>query len=241
MGFETLLPVGAQLLGSFLSSDATGDAAQTQADAANNATALQKQMFDQTRADNAPWRAAGETSLNKLMALLNDGSLTSRFAGKNVQNDPGYQFGLQQGQQGIERSAAARGMGLSGAALKAASQFNQDYAGTKYGQAFDRWRMEQGDIFNRLSGLAGTGQQVNAANSAAGQNFANQAGNNMMGAANAQAAAGMARGNIYGNAINQFAALGNQNNWWQTPQNPLANSPGGSGWGLDLGGDPYGP
>lgn len=241
MAWVAVATIGGSLLGSYLTADAAGNAAQTQADAANNATALQQKQFDQTRADNAPWRAAGEASLNRLMGLLNDGSLTSRFAGQNVQNEPGYQFGLQQGQQGIERSAAARGMGLSGAALKAASQFNQDYAGTKYGQAFDRWRMEQGDIFNRLSGLAGTGQQVNAANSAAGQNFANAAGNNMMGAANAQGAAGIARGNIYGNAINQFAALGNQNNWWQTPQNPLANSPGGSGWGLDLGGDPYGP
>jgi hypothetical protein len=225
MGIETLLPIGANLLGSFLMSDATGDAADQQSAAAANATALQKYQFDQTRQDNAPWRAAGEQSLNKLMGLLNDGSLTSRFAGQNVQNEPGYQFGLQQGQQGIERSAAARGMGLSGAALKAASRFNQDYAGTKYGQAFDRWRMENADTFNRLSGLAGTGQQINAANSAAGQNYANMAGQNMMGAANAQGAAGIARGNIYGNAINQFTALGNQNNWWQQPTNPLTNSP----------------
>ena len=227
MGIESALLIGGGLglLGSVIGADAVGDAADAQVGAANNATALQKQMFDQTRADNAPWRAAGEQSLNKLMGLLNDGSLTSRFAGQNVMNEPGYQFGLQQGQQGLERSAAARGMGLSGAALKAASQFNQDYAGTKYGQAFDRWRMENADTFNRLSGLAGTGQQINAANSAAGQNFANQAGQNMMGAANAQGAAGIARGNIYGNAINQFAALGNQNNWWQTPTNPLTNSP----------------
>jgi hypothetical protein len=237
MGIETLIGGGLGLLSSVIGADATGDAADQQSAAAANSTALQKYQYDQTRQDNAPWRAAGEASLNKLMGLLNDGSLTSRFSGQNVQNEPGYQFGMQQGQQGIERSAAARGMGLSGAALKAASRFNQDYAGTKYGQAFDRWRMENSDTFNRLSGLAGTGQQVNAANSAAGQNYANAAGQNMIGAANAQGAAGIARGNIYGNAINQFAALGNKNNWWQQPKgasfgatlDPFFGGTGGSG------------
>lgn len=225
MGIESIVGGGLGLIGSIIGADSAGDAADTQANAANNATAVQNQQYQQTRADNAPWRAAGEASLNKLMALLNDGSLTSRFAGQNVMNEPGYAFGLKQGQQGIERSAAARGMALSGAALKDASRFNQDYAGTKYGQAFDRWRMEQGDIYNRLAGVAGVGQQANAANSAAGMNYANNAGANMIGAGNAMAASQMARGNIYGNAVNQFVAYGNKNNWWRGVDPGMAGSP----------------
>lgn len=225
MGIESIVGGGLGLIGSIIGADSAGDAADTQANAANNATAVQNQQYQQTRADNAPWRAAGEASLNKLMALLNDGSLTSRFAGQNVMNEPGYAFGLKQGQQGIERSAAARGMALSGAALKDASRFNQDYAGTKYGQAFDRWRMEQGDIYNRLAGVAGVGQQANSANSAAGMNYANNAGANMIGAGNAMAASQMARGNIYGNAVNQLAAYGNKNNWWRGVDRGMAESP----------------
>ena len=42
--------------------------------------------------------------------------------------DPGYQFRQQEGQRGVENSAAARGGILSGGALKAISRYNQDFA-----------------------------------------------------------------------------------------------------------------
>jgi hypothetical protein len=197
--------LGGSLIGDFLQADAAGDAADTAARASKDANALQKYMYDTTRSDNEPWRQAGQDSLNKLMGLLNDGSLTSRFAGTNVQNEPGYAFGMKEGMKAIDNSASARG-GIGGAALKAGTRYAQDYAGTKYGQAFDRWRMENSDIFNRLSGVAGTGQQINAANSAAGQNYANTAGGNMMDMAALQGAAAMRSANIYGNALNQGIA-----------------------------------
>jgi hypothetical protein len=220
---------GATLVSGVMGSNAAKKGAQTQADAANRATDIGYAQFEQTREDNAPWRAAGEQALNKLTGLLNDGSLTSRFAGTNVQNEPGYAFGMNEGMRAIDNSASARG-GIGGAALKAGTRYAQDYASTKYGQAFDRNRMEQSDIFNRLSGLAGTGQQINAANSAAGQNYANMAGNNMMGAANAQAASGMARANIYGNALNQGAA------WYNQQQQPAQYQATGAGWAAPSGG-----
>lgn len=203
------IPEIATVAGAAIGAKAISSASSKQAASVGDANALQKYQYDQTREDNAPWRAAGEQSLNRLMGLLNDGSLTSRFAGQNVQNEPGYAFGMQEGMRAIDNSASARG-GIGGAALKAGARFAQDYAGTKYGQAFDRWRMENSDTFNRLSGLAGTGQQINAANSAAGQNYANHAGSNAIGLGNANAAATLARGNIYGNALNQGVAQWNQ-------------------------------
>ena len=42
---------GGALLGGYLSSKGSGDAAQTQADAAGNATAIQNQQYQQTRQD----------------------------------------------------------------------------------------------------------------------------------------------------------------------------------------------
>lgn len=211
------------VVGALISSDASNDAADTQADAANSANRTQGEQYNQTRADNAPWRAAGENALNKLTGLLNSGSLTSKFTGADVANDPGYQFGLTQGMRAIDNSASARG-GIGGAALKAGTRYAQDYAGTKFGQAFDRNRMEQSDIFNRLSGIAGTGQQINAANSAAGANYANQTGANMIGVGNAQAANQVNQGNIYGNAVNQLGAYGSRNNWWNSNAGSTNNS-----------------
>lgn len=216
-----------------IGANATKSAASKQAKSAKDANALQLQMYEQTREDQAPWRAAGQESLNKLMALLNDGSLTSKFAG-NVELEPGYQFGMKEGMKAIDNSASARG-GIGGAALKAGTRYAQDYAGTKYGQAFDRWRAEQGDIYNRLAGIAGIGQQANAIGATAGSNYANQVGANMMDAANAQAASRVAQGNIYGNLLNQGAAWGNANNWWRAPASfgpqldPFFTGTGGSG------------
>lgn len=225
------------LIAGYLGSEASSDASDAQTGASNAATQLQRDQYNQTRADNAPWRAAGENALNRLTGLLNDGSLTSRFTGADVANDPGYQFGLNQGMRAIDNSASARG-GIGGAALKAGTRYAQDYAGTKFGQAFDRNRMEQSDIFNRLSGLAGTGQQTNAANSAAGANFANQAGANMIGAGNAQAANALNQGNIYGNAVNQLGAYGSRNNWWQSGSTAGGYNAGVGG--LGAGGSPDG-
>ena len=213
--------VGAAVIGA----SASNNASQNQADAAGDAARIQQEQYWQTRADNEPWRQSGQNALNKLNALMESGSLTSRFTGADVANDPGYQFGLNEGMRSIDNSASARG-GIGGAALMRGSRFANDYATTKFGQAFDRNRMEQADIFNRLSGLAGTGQQTNAANSAAGANYANQAGAAMIGAGNAAAANSINQGNIYGNTVNQLGAYGSRNNWWQN---------GGGGGGYDPG------
>ena len=60
------------------------------------------------------------------------------FTGKDLASEPGYQFGLNQGTQGIERGQASRGNFLSGAAMKELARFNEDYAGTKFGDAYNR-------------------------------------------------------------------------------------------------------
>ena len=43
-------------------------------------------------------------------------------------NNPAYQFQLKQGQQALDRSSAARGMGYSGAQMKAAQEYGQGLA-----------------------------------------------------------------------------------------------------------------
>lgn len=67
MGFETILPVAAQLIGGAMSSDAAGDAASTQAAAADRANQTQWNMYNQNRADQGPFRQAGYSSLAALM------------------------------------------------------------------------------------------------------------------------------------------------------------------------------
>ena len=99
---------GATVVGGYLSSQGSQDAAQTQADAAGNATAIQNQQYQQNREDQAPWRAAGENALAKLTGLLQDGSLTSKFAGMNPMEERGYQFAAREGQRAVDRAVEGR-------------------------------------------------------------------------------------------------------------------------------------
>jgi hypothetical protein len=115
------------------------------------------------------------------------GSLLKNFTAADFQADPGYQFRLDQGQNQIQSSAAARGGLLSGAAAKALTKYNQNFASNEYGNVYNRFRADQGDQFNRLASLAGVGQQATNATQQAGQNFASAAGNNAMYAGTARA------------------------------------------------------
>ena len=130
------------------------------------------------------------------------GSLMKAFTGDDLQNEPGYLFGLQQGNQALDRKAAAGGGYFSGAALKAAQRFGQDYAGTKFGEAFNRDTANKTNTFNRLTGLINPGQTAANQVGTMGASYANQVGNNLTSNATAQGAAGIAGANAWQNAIN---------------------------------------
>jgi hypothetical protein len=86
---------------------------------------------------------------------------------------PDYQFNLEQGQQAIDRSAAARGGLLSGRAVKEGQRYASGLASREYGSFVDR-----------LMQQAGLGSTGIGASAAAGANAANQiSGINMNNAA----------------------------------------------------------
>lgn len=131
------------------------------------------------------------------------GGITHEPTGAEVLNDPGYAFGLQQGQQAIDRRTAAQGGRVSGAAIKAAGRFGTDYATTKYGEVYQRRQ----DRLNRLQALAGIGQTSTAGSAAAGANSANAISGLLQSQGEMNAAARLARGNIWGNTANQIGAI----------------------------------
>lgn len=198
------------VVGGLIGADATRSAANKQADAAREATALQRYIFDTARGDQAPYREAGVDALARLRDF-NDQPLRA----VDVMGEPGYQFGLQQGLDNIQNSAAARGGLYSGAALKGLTRYANDYATTKYGDAWNRLQNDTTGRWNRLASLAGIGQTATNQTQQAGQNYANQAGAIGMSNANAQGAAGLANANIWGNALNGVISAGGRNNWWQ--------------------------
>lgn len=132
--------------------------------------------------------------------------------------DPGYWFRKQQGEQALMNSAAAGSGSMSGAALKDLMSYNQDLASTEYGNAFNRYQTQQGNIFSRLYDISSLGQNAAAGVGQQGTALAGTAGQAI---ANAGAASGA--GSIgAGNALGQGAT-----NYWLSQ----LMRPGGGGGG----------
>jgi hypothetical protein len=161
------------------------------------------------------------------------GSLLKAFTPGDLQDDPGYKFGMDQGNQQIDRLNASRGSLLSGSALKALGRFNADYAGTKYNEAFNRDAAQKTQQFNFLSGTSGAGQNAAAGTGTAGQTMANQVGANTTANANAQGAASISQGNAWNTAFSDINSANQQNNLLKTltAGNSSWQQPSfGSGW-----------
>ena len=189
--------VGTAVVGAVISSDSNRSAANKQADATAAAQAAQNAQYAQTREDFTPYRETGYRALGQLESEGNK----LPTAGE-VMSDPGYQFGLQQGQLGLDRKASAMGGRVSGEALKRAGMFATDYATTGYNAAYQR----RNDRLNRLSALAGIGQTATGTGAGLAQNSTNAISNLITNQGDAAAAGRIAQGNIWGNAINQAGA-----------------------------------
>lgn len=186
--------------------DATEAAANISAQAQREALALQQRMYEEGIARQQPWLKAGEQALNK---LIPESLNYQTFGMQQFQQDPGYGFRMSEGMKALERSAAARGGLLSGAALKGIQRYGQDLGSQEYQNAFNRYQTERSARLNPLQTLAGVGQTANAALGTAGQNYASQA--NQLGMTNAanQGNLALQAGNIrasqygnYGSALN---------------------------------------
>lgn len=189
---------------------AAQQAANTQAAAADRASQVQWDMYDQTRADLMPYADAGRTALSQLMGEMGpDGYFNQTYTGQDIYSDPSYQFRLQQGQDAIQSSAAAKGGLLSGATLKALQGYGQDMASQEYQNAYNRFNADQTNQYNRLSNLVGIGQNAAAQQGNYGAQTAQAVANNTMAGANAQAAGQIAAGNRTANNFGAILGIGN--------------------------------
>lgn len=139
--------------------------------------------------------------------------------------DPGYQWRLQQGAQGVMNTAAAGSGALSGPALKALMEYNQGAASQEYSAAFNRFQTQQGNIFQRLTSMAGLGQNAaaNVGNNA--MTAGGQIGGNIVGGANAGAAGQIGAANAWGGALSDLGAIGAWG-WMNRPQTPAPQTAG---------------
>lgn len=194
---------------------------------------------------NGRMAALAEQDRAKLPDFTKDprfGSLARNFSMQDFEQDPGYAFRQAEGQKAIERSAAARGGLLSGAAMKGIERFGQGLASEEYQNAFNRFQSNQNNQFNRFASLAGVGQTANNALQTAGSNYANAIGqigmNNAANQGNSLMAQGNARASGYLGAGNAFANT--FANWPQQQQQPAGYQvPQGYAMGSGYAGNAY--
>ena len=178
-----------------------------------SALAFQKAMYDQTRADFAPYRESGVANLNQLNTLLGIGGNTGaadygRFATADftpeqfrANQDPGYGFRFSEGQKAVDRQAAARGGLISGNALKASQAFGQEAASQEYQNAFNRFQTIRGNTLQPFQVGAAAGQSAAAMQGQANLNFGTAG-------ANAASANNAAYGQFGQGATGAYGTLG---------------------------------
>lgn len=208
--------VGGALITGFMGQESSEDAAHATTQAAEQSAGVQREMYQTTRADLAPYRDVGAPALQRLMYLAGlggtgtdgqAGSLLKPFSFSNAdfEKSPGYEFRKAEGEKAIQRGALARGLDASSATLKNLSRFNQGLASDEFGAAFQRAfstdAANKQQPFNVLSYLAGTGQNAAAMTGQAGTNMAAGTAQAYTAAGAGQAAAAMSSGAAWNNAI----------------------------------------
>ena len=162
---------------------AASEAADVQKQVADQQVALQREMFEKTREDQAPYRTAGYNALAEMQRTAGNVPGAFKFGAGDYQADPGYAFRLAEGQKALDRQAAARGGLISGGALRAAQRYGQEMGSQEFGNAYNRALTgyntdvaRENQLYNRQAALSGIGQTATNLVGQAGQNYATGAG-----------------------------------------------------------------
>lgn len=157
------MPVGS-IIGGLIGQGGANAAAGAYGQAGQNADFIRRQ----NEAKLSPWFASGVGASNVLSGLLGLGHYESdgqgygglRLDNSNWQGDqqnafskfqtsPDYNFRFDEGLKALDRSAASKGMLLSGSQTKAAQSFGGNLASGEY----NNW-------YNKLAGMSGQGQSA---------------------------------------------------------------------------------
>lgn len=114
-----------------------------------------------------------------------------------LRSTPGYQFNFDEGQRALNTGLASRGKLFSGDAARETIRYGQNYGDRIYG-----------DQYNRLAGLAGSGQVASSQTQQGGQNYANAMTSLNQNNANAKASSYQNGANAWTNALGGAAGAG---------------------------------
>jgi hypothetical protein len=190
-----------------ISQDRAADKAANAATKGNNAAiAEQRAAREQFQTNIAPFLDFGKTGISGLQALLANPD--------SIQDSAAYQWRFDQGMQGLDRTAAARGNMFGGGHQADVVKFGQGLASQEYG---DQW--------NRLWNIATMGQNAAVGAGSAAQQSANAIGGYLSNNGAISASAYQQQGQNMADMSGALAGLINRG----YQQNAAGNG-GGSGW-----------
>src|SRR5882724_7965669 len=140
--------VGSAVIGGISQSYAASKAADAQTAAAQQASNTALGMYNTTRGDLDPYRQIGKTASDQLTSRIGELTTPITMDQATLEKTPGYQFNLTQGQRAVTNSAAARGLGSSGAALKGAATFATGLADSTYQNQFNNAQLNQKNAYD---------------------------------------------------------------------------------------------
>ena len=199
---------GATLASGYLQGEAAKSAAATSAAGMRDAANTNREMFDITNRNLAPYREQGQISLKDLVARMPE--LTKAYTAEDFNQgiDPGYQFRLAQGQKALENQYNRGGGLVSGNVMQGMQDYTQGQAAQEFGAAFGRNNISQTNIFNRLKGIADMGLSATGTTGQAATAAGQTIGSAQIGAANAEAAGQIGQAKAYGNTLQGMANYG---------------------------------
>lgn len=229
MAWVATAVIGSAVIGGAATAYGANKAAEAQTAAADKASQIAQQQYQQTRSDLSPYRDIGSLGASQLTSRLSELTSPISIDPNQLENSDYYKFASTQGQKAVTNSAAARGLGSSGAALKGAAAFAKGLATDTYKTAFDMANTNQTNAYNRLKGLVDTGQNAAAQTGSAGTSAANTSASAAIGAGNAQGAAAVSTGNALSNAASNIGGYATYKGLYGNSGNPaVANYNSGS-------------
>lgn len=245
---------GATLASGVIGAGASMYGASLQADAAKDAAGLANQRYTTTRGDLMPYNQTGQNALTDAYALAKLGPTgggpdylaqaaahqPGQMTQAELEQTPGYQFNRAQGLKAVQSAAAARGLGVSGAALKGAGTFATGLADSTYQNQFNNAQTrfqnyinlntgQQGNLtnqFGRFNSLATIGQNAAAQTGTIGAGLASTAGQYLNAAGQAESAGITGAGKALIGSANNALSYYNYNQLMQQQQAAQLETPG---------------
>lgn len=196
--------VGSSVVGALATAYSANKAADAQKDAAGKAIAVQQGQYQQTREDLSPYRTIGADASDRLTGKLSELTTPISVNPDDFKNSEMYKFAQTQGEKAVQNSAAARGLGKAGAALKGSAAFESGLNLQNWQQNFNNQVTNQTNAFTRLKGLIDTGAGAATGTGVLGEKAAYNTGTALVGAGNAEAAADNRIGGAFSSAANNI-------------------------------------